>query len=110
MKDLHFKDFMNNTEVDVWSSFTKVVQNFLWNYKAENYTKLVKRMRHSFSQLGFTMSRKLYYPHSNLDPFPENFGELTEEQGGRFRQDLRTQDTEIPTRSQIIAGLFKVIA
>ncbi|GBP35850.1 hypothetical protein EVAR_27771_1 [Eumeta japonica] len=37
-----------------------------------------------------TMSIKRHYLHSYLDYFPENFGDLSEERGERFQQDIRT--------------------
>ncbi|GBP10269.1 hypothetical protein EVAR_77656_1 [Eumeta japonica] len=34
------------------------------------------------------MSIKLHFLHSHLDRFPENLGDMSEEQGERMRQDL----------------------
>ena len=36
------------------------------------------------------MSIKLHYINSHLDQFPENLGDVSEEQGERFHQDLKT--------------------
>lgn len=88
MKDSHFQDSMNNAEADAWSSFTLVVRNFLGNHKADNYSELVENMLSSFRQLGCIMSIKVHYLHSHLDSFPDNLGDLSEEQGERFHQDL----------------------
>ena len=47
-------------------------------------------MLQNFQVLGGRMSIKLYYLFSHLDYFPENLGDVSEEQGERFHQDIRT--------------------
>ena len=46
--------------------------------------------------MGATMSIKLHFLYSNLDRFPENLGDLSDEQGERFHQDI----SEIEVRYQ----------
>ena len=38
--------------------------------------------------MGATTSIKLHFLYSNLDRFPENLGDLSDEQGERFHQDI----------------------
>ena len=38
------------------------------------------------------MSIKIHYLFSHLDRFPENLGELSEEQGERFHQDIKVME------------------
>ena len=38
------------------------------------------------------MSVKVHFLHSHLDYFPENLGAMSEEQGERFHQDLKTME------------------
>jgi hypothetical protein len=38
------------------------------------------------------MSLKLHSLHFNLDYFPENLGDLSEEQGERFHQDVKEME------------------
>ena len=92
IKDANFQSAMNSTEAAAWCAYTLVVQNFLGNHKAENYTDLVRNMLSSFKDLGCRMSIKVHYLHSHLNRFPENLGDLSEEQGERFHQDLRTME------------------
>lgn len=92
MKDVSFLDTMTDDETAAWSAFRGVVKNFLGNHKAENYTELVSNMLLAFQQLGCRMSIKVHYLYSHLDQFPENLGDLSEEQGERFHQDLRTME------------------
>ena len=81
---------MNIKEKTAWSSFVVVVKNFLGNKKAENYADLVDEMLEAFCDLGCKMSIKLHYVNSHLDQFPENLGDVSEEQGEQFYQDLKT--------------------
>lgn len=83
---------MNEAERKAWLSFVEVVRNFLGNRKAENYVQLVNEMLNNFRNLGCNMSIKVHYLHSHLDRFPENVGDISEEQGERFHQDIKTME------------------
>ena len=83
---------MTPSEKNAWISFSAVTKNFLGNFKAPNYRDLVKDLLTSFQQLGCNMSVKVHFLHSHLDYFPENLGEMSEEQGERFHQDLKTME------------------
>ena len=43
----------------------------------------------NFHNLGCRMSVKLHFLHAHLDYFPENLGDLSEEHGERFHQDIK---------------------
>ena len=49
-------------------------------------------MLQNFKALGARISIKLHYLFNHLDYFPENLGDVTEEQGERFHQDIRTME------------------
>ena len=84
--DPHFIASMNEIESNL------VVKNFLGNKKADNYTQLVEDMHLHFNRLGCNMSVKVHYLHSHLNRFPEKLGDLSEEQGERFHQDIKTME------------------
>ena len=88
INDPHFIASMNEIESCAWSSFF-LVKNFLGNKKADNYTQLVEDTLFHFNWLGCNMSVKVHYLHCHLDHFPENLGDLSEEQGERFHQDIK---------------------
>ncbi|KAK5649680.1 hypothetical protein RI129_000709 [Pyrocoelia pectoralis] len=92
IKDPQFTASMNEIESNAWCSFVTVVQNFLGNHKAKNYIELVENMLSNFNILGCNMSIKVHYLYSHLDRFPENLGDLSEEQGERFHQDIKTME------------------
>ena len=73
-------------------AFRQVVNNFLGNTKSPNYKELVKNLLCAFQKLGCSMNVKVHFLHSHLDYFPENLGAMSEEQGERFHQDIKTME------------------
>lgn len=47
--------------------------------------------------MGYNMTIKIHFQYSHLDKFPENVGDVSEEQGERFYQDIK----EMKKRHQI---------
>jgi hypothetical protein len=74
------------------------VKKFLGNKKADNYSQLVEDTLFHFNRLGSNMSVNVHYLHSHLDRFPESFGDLSEEQGERFHQDIKTMEARYQGR------------
>ena len=89
---------MNDTEKNARQSFKDVVSNFLGNKKSPNYQTIVEQMLTNFQTLGCRMSVKVHYLHSHLDFFPANLGHMSEEQGERFHQDIKTMETRYQGR------------
>ena len=83
---------MTVTEKKAWVAFKEVVYNFLGNHKAESYVENVRTMLDKYKALGCNMSLKLHFLHSHLDHFPENLGDVSEEQGKRFHQDMKEME------------------
>lgn len=99
MKDTtNFETSMNDLERLAWKSFVAVAQNFLGNHKAENYVELVEEMLVRFRDLSCNMSIKLRYLNSHLDQFQHNLGDLSEEQGESFHQDIKTMENRYQGR------------
>ena len=92
MRNPGFVEFMNVVESAAWISFSLVVKNFLGNTKAGNYKELVEDMLFNFKNLGVKMNIKVHYSFYHLDRFPENLGDLSEEQGERFHQDIKVME------------------
>ena len=92
MKDPNFIASMTKKEFAAWISFIVVVKKFLGNNKANNDIQIVEDMLSKFQSLGAKMSIKIHYLFSHLDRFPENLGELSEEQGERFHQDIKVME------------------
>ena len=90
IKDPNFILSMNDVDANAWKVFVSVVINFLGSRKQDDYTTLVDNLIKSFHALGCNMSIKLHFLHSNLNRFPENLGDVSDEQGERFHQDIKT--------------------
>ena len=80
-------DSMNEVELAAWLSFGEVVKNFFGNYK-----EIVNNMLGNFRILGINMSIKDHFLHSHLDWFAENLGDVSDEQGERFHQNIKTME------------------
>ncbi|KYN29160.1 hypothetical protein ALC57_01407 [Trachymyrmex cornetzi] len=89
MKDEHFAETMTVNEKNAWLSFKAVIKGFLGNRKEANYKDLVETILDNFKKLGCNMSVKLHFLYSHLDFFPANLGEISEEQGERYHQDMK---------------------
>ena len=83
---------MTVVEGRAWKAFSKVVHNFLGNKRADNYIELVEELLLSLQDLGCRMSIKVHYLHSHLSEFPANLGDVSEEQGERFHQDVKVME------------------
>lgn len=92
INDKQFLQNMTRIESNAWKSFVLVIQNFLGNHKSQNYVILVETMLQNFNKLGCNMSIKVHYLHSHIDHFPDNLGDLSEEQGERFHQDIKVME------------------
>ena len=57
-------------------------------HKAANYQDVVQDMLTSYKAMGCNMILKIHFLESHLDFFPENFGEVNDEHGERFHQDI----------------------
>ena len=110
MQDQAFTARITVVERAAWCLYVSVIRKFLGNTKASNYWNLVDMMLKNFQVLDARMSMKLHYLFSHLDYFPENIGDVSEEQWERFHQDIRTIEEKYtkvvgtPTWWQIIAG------
>ncbi|GBP97509.1 hypothetical protein EVAR_69749_1 [Eumeta japonica] len=83
---------MNLNEKEAWVSFKQVVTKFLGNEKYPEYVSIVATMLQKFKTLGCLMSLKIHFLNSHLDYFPENLGDVSEEQGERFHQDIKVME------------------
>ena len=92
MQDQTFAARMTVAERAAWCSYVSVIREFLDNPNTSNYRSLVYVMLQNFQTLVAKMSVKLHYLFSHLDYFPENLGDVSEEQEERFHQDIRRME------------------
>ena len=92
-KDPQFLSTMTDVEKKAWLSFVEVVSKFLGNTKDPDYQNIVENMLACFQALGCRMSLKVHFLHAHLDYFPQNLGNMSEEHGERFHQDIKSMET-----------------
>lgn len=92
MFDINFESTMTFNEKEAWVSFKQVVTKFLGNKKDPGYVSIVANMLKKFQYLGCLMSLKIHFLDSHLDYFPDNLGDVSEEQGERFHQDIKLME------------------
>ena len=88
MKDTTFDEALSEVELSAWLSLKSEVTNFLGNRRSSEYEKGIEELLQSFRQLGARMSVKLHFLWSRLDYFRKNCGDLSEEQGEHFHQNI----------------------
>ena len=89
IKDPNFILPMNDVDANARKAFVNVVINVLGNRKQDDYITLVDNLIKSLHALGCNMSIKLHFLHSHLNIFPENLGDINDEHGERFHQDIK---------------------
>lgn len=83
-----FDEKLNEQELNAWICIKNVIHNFLGNKKADNYEILVADMMRAFKELKVDMSLKIHMLFSHLEFFPENLGEVSDEHGEKFHQEM----------------------
>ena len=89
---------MDSKENSAWKSFRDVVDNFLGKHKSENYKELVHNLIYACQDIKANMSIKMHFLNSHLDRFPENLGDVSDEQGERFHQDIKEMENRYQGR------------
>ena len=91
-RDDTFDHLLSGNEKKAWKAFQLVATKFLGNYKADNYEQLVANLLKSYKAPGCNMSLKIHFLHSHLDFFPLSCGEVSDEHGERFHQDIAAME------------------
>jgi len=92
MQDKQFDEDLNETERNTWLSFKRICKDFLGNQKAPNYQDVVQDLLTSYKAMGRNMRLKIHFLKLHLAFFPQNLGEVSDEQGERFHQDIMTME------------------
>jgi hypothetical protein len=92
MLDLDFPSTLSDIEKAAWNTLKSVCTKFLGSHKAENYRAIVSEMLKCFQVMKCNMSLKLHCLDSHLDFFPQNLGEVSNEHGERFHQNISIMD------------------
>ena len=58
----------------------------------------MQKLLDNFQALGINMSIKVHFLHSYLGRFPENLGDVSDEQDGRFQEDIKVMEEQYRCR------------
>ena len=99
MNDKLFEENFNPLEKEAWNQFCLVVKNFLGNCKSSSYASIIQEFLSSYKNLGARMSLKIHFLYSNLDFFPPDMGEISDEYGERFRHELKRDEKSVSRKN-----------
>jgi hypothetical protein len=92
-QDKEFNEGLKKTQRNAWLSFKRLCKDFLGNHKkAASYQDVVQDLLTSYKAMGYNMSLKIHFLEPHLDFFPENLGEVSDEHGERFNQNIMAID------------------
>ena len=86
--DQEFDKMLKEDERVAWKCFKEICQKFLGSHRAENYEEVESNLLHSYEVLGCKMSLEVHFLASHLHFFHENLGDVSDEHGDRFYQDI----------------------
>ena len=86
------KKQMSDLEKNAWQAFRMIAEGFLGNHRKDDYAMVVSNLIESYKKLGCHMSLKLHFLHSHLDFFQDNLGNVSEEHGEKFHQDIQVME------------------
>lgn len=98
MKSEHFENLLEGDEKAAWQAFKSVVAGFLGNHKDPNYKSLIDSLLVAYEAMGCNMSLKMHFLHSHLTFFPDNLGDVSDEHGERFHQDISRMESRYQGR------------
>jgi len=88
INDCNFPNSMNEKNPVLGVPLWKLSRIFWEIEKAINYKGIVAKLLSTLQDKDASMSIKLHFLYSHLDRFPENLGDLSDEQGEQFHQDI----------------------
>lgn len=92
INDNGFDKSLQPIEKTAWKCFKNCVSGFLGNHKDDKYQDIIAKMLTSYQKMGVRQSLKIHLFDSHLDFCPENLGDVSDEQGERFHQDIAAME------------------
>jgi len=89
---------MNEKESCAWSAFVESVKNILGNRYVVNYKGIVATLLSTLQDMGANVSIKLHFLNRHLEHFPKNLGDLSDEQGEQFHEDISEMEVRYQRR------------
>ena len=71
------------------------------NKRSSNYVEVVNEFLEAYEEMGCNMSIKIHFLHSHLEFSPNNLGQLRDERGELFHQEISTIEKRFAGKSQV---------
>ena len=83
-----FDKMLKTNKLEAWKCWKQIYIKVLGSEKAENFEDAVANLLYSYDVLGCKMSLKVHFLESHLNFFHENLGNISDEPGERFYQNV----------------------
>ena len=83
---------MCDLERNARQAFRMIVERLVEKLRKDDYAMFVSNLIKRYEKLGCCMSLKLHFLHSHLDFFRDHLGNVSEEHGERFHQDVQVME------------------
>ena len=93
LKDTDFEELRNLKELREREAFKSVCSDFLGNTRVPDYQACIEKLLKSYEDMGYRISLKIPFLYSHTNFFPPNLGEVSDEHGERFHQDITKMDS-----------------
>jgi hypothetical protein len=91
-----FVESLTDTERAAWESFKWVCANFLGRKKSLDFSDGNQEPQNAAcKEMGCRISFIVYFLHSHVDFFTESLCKVSDEQGERFHQDIKSWNTAV---------------
>lgn len=85
-----FQSLLDDNQKELWTTIENISNNFLGNNQADNVQELVERLISNYKNVGLqNPTYKIHLLQKHLDKFPENCGQMGEQQGEKFHSDFK---------------------
>ena len=90
-----FIPHLKRKEQLAFESFKKFCDNFLAKHRSEDYVQVVNDLLSHYHDMRCNMFLNVHVFHSHLNFFAENLGDVSDEHGERFHQDISVMERRL---------------
>lgn len=101
LADEHFPEKLTEVELAAFESFRDLCNGFFGNHKSPEYMDLLDNMTSSYHAMGVHMNLKIHFCNDHPDLFAENNGDVSDEHGERFHQEMKEMEKRYSGKSII---------
>ena len=88
IKEFEFLNSVNDLELRAWASLFLLRKKLRWQSPSRKQQIISENLLKSLQNIRANISIKVHFVHSHLDKFSDDCGDVSNEQGERFHQDI----------------------